>query len=85
MLLQNILYCALIIAEFNNSMKLSGFLRLGAEGTLENPIKLGAEGARLKELNLSGKRTGQIRNHVFRLRVIFFGAAEKFFSAVFYL
>lgn len=32
-------------------------MKLNGEGTLENPIELGAEGVRLLWPNLSGKRT----------------------------
>jgi len=42
-------------------VKLSEFLRLEAEETLENLIKLSAEGARYFLPNLSGKRTEQIK------------------------
>jgi len=42
-------------------VKLSEFLRLEAEETLENLIKLSAEGARYILPNLSGKRTEQIK------------------------
>ena len=47
-------------ADAAEGVTLSGFPMgkgLQTDITLENPIKLGAEGARLKTVNLSGKRT----------------------------
>ena len=50
-------------------------MKLNGEGTLENPIELGAEGVRPLWPNLSGKRT-ETESH-FCVSSAFFGVAAK--------